>query len=84
MGGLLGALQLMELVDLVRPTFMTLEEVTTFLLTSLRLDHKEKGGGTRQVRYPILNFLFLVLCCMRYQPLSSPLWRLDSTHSRCT
>ncbi|CAL8463715.1 g3249 [Coccomyxa elongata] len=42
--------QLMELVDLVRPTFMTLEEVTTFLLTSLRLDHKEKGGGTRQVR----------------------------------
>lgn len=40
----------MELVDLIRPTFMTLEEVTTFLLTSLRLDHTEKGGSTRQVQ----------------------------------
>lgn len=69
----------MELVDLVRPTFMTLEEVTTFLLTSLKLDHKEKGGSTRQVRCPLTSCMVLPASSKS----SLETCRADQRHSRC-
>ena len=47
--------QLMQLVSLIRPTFFSLEEVTTFLLTWLPINYKERANGTRAVIPPALT-----------------------------